>query len=69
MKKTLSIEGMSCEHCVQHVKETLESIEGICKAGADLATQSAEIELSGDVANAVIEAAVTEAGYTVVAIH
>jgi len=28
MKKVLSIEGMSCAHCVAHVKEALESVAG-----------------------------------------
>lgn len=69
MKKTLAIEGMSCGHCVQHVKETLEGIEGIRKANVDLATKSAEIELSNEVTDAVIGAAVAEAGYRVTAIR
>ncbi|MBN2897303.1 MAG: heavy-metal-associated domain-containing protein [Clostridia bacterium] len=68
MKKTLSIEGMSCGHCVQHVKTTLEGIDGISQVTVDLDSKSAEIEVSEDVSDAVIEAAISEAGYTLVSI-
>ena len=27
MKKRIQLEGMSCGHCVAHVKETLEALE------------------------------------------
>ncbi len=32
MKKQLSIEGMSCGHCVAHVKTALSEVLGVAKA-------------------------------------
>jgi len=29
MKETLKIEGMTCDHCVMHVTNALEAIEGV----------------------------------------
>jgi copper ion binding protein len=67
MKTTLKIEGMSCEHCVTHVKEALEGIPGVKSAAVSLKTNSAEVD-HDDKANLVLmKEAVTEAGYEVVA--
>ena len=32
MKTTLKIDGMSCEHCVTHVKDALEEVAGVGSA-------------------------------------
>ena len=29
MKKVIKIEGMSCSHCISHVKKALEDITGV----------------------------------------
>ena len=66
MKTVLKIEGMTCSHCVQHVKEALEAVAGVKSADVNLKKKSAAVE-HGD--NADIEAlkkAVEEAGYEVV---
>ena len=65
MAKVMKIEGMMCMRCVAHVEKALAAIEGI-SATVDLETNSATIV--GDVADEVLTAAVTEAGYTVVEI-
>ncbi|MBR2896010.1 MAG: heavy metal translocating P-type ATPase [Oscillospiraceae bacterium] len=65
MAKMMKIEGMMCMRCVAHVEKALAAIEGIT-ATVDLGTGSAAI--IGDVADEVLIAAVTEAGYTVVEI-
>ncbi len=36
MKKKLYIEGMSCDHCVKHVKDALSEIPGISSVEVDL---------------------------------
>ncbi|WFR76699.2 cation transporter [Lactococcus lactis] len=36
MKETLKIEGMTCDHCVMHVTNALEAIEGVEKAKVSL---------------------------------
>ena len=68
MKKTLSIEGMSCDHCVAHVKNALIEVAGVTKADVDLAKKSAVVEGSSFDDQA-LKAAVAEAGYEVVAIE
>jgi len=62
MKKLLSIEGMSCKHCVMHVKTALEGVPGVTSAEVDLAAKSATV--SGDALDdAALRAAVDEAAY------
>lgn len=64
MKKTLTVEGMSCKHCVMHVREALEGVAGVTKAEVDLASKSAVVE--GELFDdAALKAAVEEAGYSV----
>jgi len=67
VKKLLSIEGMSCGHCVAHVTSALQGVQGVTSVHVDLATKSAAVE--GDVLDdAELKAAVDDVGYTVVAI-
>ena len=65
MKTVLQIEGMSCAHCVQHVKEALEAVAGVKSAVVNLQNKSAEVEHEDRVSLAALEAAVEEAGYEV----
>lgn len=67
MKKTLSINGMSCGHCVMHVKKALAEVAGVAKAEVDLASKSAVVEGDG-LDDAALKAAVADAGYEVVGI-
>jgi copper ion binding protein len=67
MKTTLKIEGMSCEHCVMHVKKALEGIAGVKSAAVSLKTNSAEVDHDGKADLTLMKEAVTEAGYEVVA--
>lgn len=66
MKKQLSIEGMSCGHCVRHVEEALKEVGGVASVSVDLAKKSAVVEVSDAVADAQLKEAVEEAGYDVV---
>ena len=63
MKTILQIEGMSCAHCVQHVKEALEAVAGVKSADVSLKDKSASVEHSDGVDIAALRAAVTEAGF------
>lgn len=36
MKTTLKIDGMTCQNCVKHVREALESVPGVTDAGVSL---------------------------------
>lgn len=65
MTKKIFIEGMSCQHCVKHVKDALEKLDGIKSAKVSLEDKWAEIELSHDVDNEKIKEAIEDAGYEV----
>ncbi len=68
MTKKITIEGMSCQHCVKHVKEALEELDGIKSVKVSLESKYAEIELNHDVDNEKIKASIDEAGYEVTSI-
>ena len=63
MEKKLNVEGMSCQHCVAHVTQALEAVEGVSKATVSLDEKSAVVELSSDVADSALVDAVVQAGY------
>jgi copper chaperone CopZ len=65
MKTSLKIEGMSCEHCVKHVKVTLEAIKGVKSAQVMLKENAAVVEHEDGVGLEALKAAVVEAGYEV----
>lgn len=65
MKKTLKIEGMMCQHCVAHVTKALSSVVGVVSVEVNLKKKTAVVELSEEVSNEILSAAVTEAGYEV----
>ena len=66
MKTVLQVEGMSCAHCVQHVKKALESTAGVKSAEVSLKDKTAAVEHGDEVDLDVLKAAVEEAGYEVV---
>jgi copper chaperone CopZ len=63
MHKKLEISGMSCGHCVSHVKSALEGVEGVTEADVSLENHEAEVTLSDHVIDADLIAAVEAAGY------
>ncbi|MDR2864140.1 MAG: cation transporter [Spirochaetaceae bacterium] len=66
-KAVLGVEGMSCEHCVKAVAHAISSLESVKKVKVDLKGKTASFMYEPDKTPlAKIEAAVTEAGYTVV---
>lgn len=69
MKKVISIDGMSCEHCAASVKTALENIEAVKSAKVDLKKKTAVVKLSADVADDVLTAAISEAGFTPVSVN
>jgi len=64
MEKKLTIEGMSCGHCVARVEKALNAIDGV-SAKVDLETKTATVTLTKDVADDVLVKAVTDAEYEV----
>ena len=67
MRKLLTIEGMSCGHCVMHVKSALQDVAGVKSVDVDLAKKSAMVEGEA-LSDAALKAAVAEAGYRVTAV-
>lgn len=64
MKKKILIEGMSCEHCVAHVKDALEGIDGVSSVAVNLEGKYATVET--DVNDEILKEAIEEEGYDVV---
>jgi len=64
----ITVNGMMCGHCEAHVKKALEAIDGIESAAASHEENLVTITNSKDVDEAVIKAAVEEAGYEYVGI-
>ena len=60
---TLSITGMSCGHCVEHVKTALEGVDGVDSAEVSLDANSATIYASTEVLDEALTGAVKAAGY------
>ena len=63
MIKTIGVKGMMCPHCEKHTKEALEKIDGVVCATADHKACQVVIEMSRDVSEDELKAAVTGAGY------
>ena len=71
MKKTIYVEGMMCAHCVARVEQALGAVEGVSKVKTDLKKNKpspVQVELTSEVSDDALTAAVTGAGYTVASI-
>lgn len=62
METKLKVQGMTCEMCVKHVKQGLESVPGVQSAVVDLNTNTATVQ-SADVDPEILIEAVQEEGY------
>jgi copper chaperone CopZ len=58
----LGVGGMTCDDCVVHVTEALESVPGVANATVDLASRSAVVTANPDVATDALAAAVHATG-------
>jgi Cu+-exporting ATPase len=68
MMKKLTIEGMTCMHCVGRVEEALKNVDGVSSVMVDLESKTAVINVDTSVDEKVLSDVVTEAGYTVTAV-
>ncbi|MCD4742812.1 MAG: heavy-metal-associated domain-containing protein [Desulfobacteraceae bacterium] len=64
MKKTLSVEGMTCMHCSGRVKKYLESNSGISNITVDLGNKEAAFTCDNTVNLDTVIKDITELGYT-----
>jgi copper ion binding protein len=69
VKKKIVIEGMSCGHCVSRVEEALSELEGFEAVVVDLASETATVDIEGDVRDEDIKFAIEDAGYEVLGIE
>lgn len=69
MKKKILIDGMSCEHCVNHVTVALQELTGVTKVEVNLADNHAILNASQDISDEEIKSAIDEAGYEVTKIE
>ncbi len=60
---TLEVEGMTCASCVRRVERALAGVEGVGQARVNLATETAEVDLTACVAREALVKAVEAAGY------
>jgi copper chaperone len=67
MKKKILIEGMSCQHCVGHVKEALEGLDKVTSVDVSLENNWAIVETTNT--DDELKEAIEEEGYDVVDIQ
>ena len=65
---TITVSGMTCEHCERAVKEELSALDGVRSVDVDLVAggdSTVRIESDAELSAAAITSAVDEAGYEV----
>ncbi|NCC81558.1 MAG: heavy-metal-associated domain-containing protein [Clostridia bacterium] len=69
MKKKIYIEGMTCEHCLNRVKNALSEMDNIKEVQVNLAEGFALIESDREIVNSALTDTIDEAGYDVTKIE
>ena len=65
--QVLTVNGMSCDHCVNAVTSELSKLPGVSQVDVDLRTGAVEVEADRVLGRAEVEAAIDEAGYELAA--
>ncbi len=63
MKLSLSVEGMSCEHCVMTVTKAISEVPGVNNVKVDLGSKKAEFDAESEEVMEKVREAVKKAGY------
>ena len=63
----LTIQGMSCAHCVMHVKQALDEVDGL--EVEDVQIGKVRISYDDEIISKVISEKVEKAGYKIVSIQ
>lgn len=63
VKQVVSVEGMMCEHCVNHVQEALKEIPDVISVKVSLKAGEAEVVSKTGIAPEALKAAIEKAGY------
>lgn len=67
-KRTITVSGMHCAHCVQSVTDSLNSIDGV-SARTDLSRGCAVVSLDREIEDGVLIRAVEKEGFSVVSVQ
>jgi copper chaperone CopZ len=62
---SITVVGMTCEHCVRSVRDELSNVAGVRSVDIDLASGQVTLHTDAPVGDAAVRAAVEEAGYEV----
>ena len=62
---TVTVTGMTCEHCVRSVREALTKLDGVADVDVGLASGKVTLHTSAPVEPDAVRAAVEEEGYEV----
>ena len=63
IKKSIDVDGMTCENCTVAVTKALEKIDGVVIAAASVEKKSAQIAFDREVPNNILKEAIHKAGY------
>lgn len=66
--KTISIDGMQCNHCKMTVEKVLGTIEGVTKVEVNLENKNAVIETNKEISDEIIKSVIMDAGFSVIEI-
>ena len=67
-RKIISIEGMTCEHCSQKIKDTLENLIDVSKAKVNLNKKSVIVTYENTLDEILLQDTIEKLGYTVTGI-
>ncbi|MPY92635.1 MAG: hypothetical protein GEV08_06060 [Acidimicrobiia bacterium] len=65
ISETITVTGMTCDHCVRSVRDELTALDGVDGVDVDLASGLVTLHTEAPVDEAAVRAAVQEAGYEV----
>ncbi len=68
MKKSITVNGMSCNHCKMSVEKVLNNLHGVSNAEVNLEQKLATADVTESVTDEMITAAITDAGFEVIEI-
>ena len=64
--KTIMVEGMSCQHCVNTIKKAVGELKGVGKVEVDLQAKKVTVELdSTTITLETVKATIEDQGYVV----
>lgn len=67
-RKTFLVEGMSCQNCVNHVMEAVNSLDGV-SAAVHLKKGEVVVSSEQQIDDEIIKQTITKAGYTVTGVR